>query len=555
MFKIWRSGQTEALEQVADSTYELQSWVPYIVRTDQQCNFPRNLASTRPPGTDCPYEYDLNFQDYVGIRRIGDISLRVTSPKLDEHGFDRLLADLTAASASLPFDYQTPTFIPHERVSIQSEDVLYHVFAYLRWAVFDAEYSLPDLLASIGSDPIRMLVSSHRETTLDRARRIGPREIDRLASTRKAWRAVTPDHPLAHTALASRTASLTGVTALPQNVDETHRYDTVDTPENRFVRYCLDWLVEITERIRRFFIRREVDDVLLDDAIALEMEIHRLRQAPWLEEVGEMRTFPANSQVLQRKRGYRELLGHYLSLIMASRYPIASDDLRRILETKSASTLYEYWVFFTIVDSVRRCLKRSPTRAFVSKGIDDLRVVVQQGITIDFGPDIQVLYNRRVPGNNAAGRYKSYSLALRPDVLLRVGKDIYAFDAKFRVERDKYWAAKTPEEKDEVESLADDIEGSREDGIAKWFKQSDIHKMHTYKDAMRNTAGDQIRSAWAVYPGTEFRFYSDEGGKIMIADLPCLPVGVGAVPLEPNGSREALDSVLHKMLIPRQCTL
>ena len=132
-----------------------------------------------------------------------------------------------------------------------------------------------------------------------------------------------------------------------------------------------------------------------------------------------------------------------------------------------------------------------------------------------------------------------------------MGEDTYAFDAKFRVERDKSWAPKSFDEVEEVESLAEGNENSIDDGIAKWFKQSDIHKMHTYRDAVRHSSGQQVRSAWAVYPGTEFRFYSDKEGKKDLAGTPRKPVGVGAIPLEPNGTRESLDTLILDMLTQR----
>ena len=46
----------------------------------------------------------------------------------------RLLREITARCASLPFDYQSPTLIPYERTALDERDLLYHAFVYLRWA-------------------------------------------------------------------------------------------------------------------------------------------------------------------------------------------------------------------------------------------------------------------------------------------------------------------------------------------------------------------------------------------------------------------------------------
>jgi predicted component of viral defense system (DUF524 family) len=46
-----------------------------------------------------------------------------------------------------------------------------------------------------------------------------------------------------------------------------------------------------------------------------------------------------------------------------------------------------------------------------------------------------------------------------------------------------------------------------------WFKHADILKMHAYKDAIGIPAG-QVASVWVLYPGTEFRFFAEDGTKI-----------------------------------------
>lgn len=542
MLEIWR--RSDSLRQeVAGAAYELDCWSSYIFISDEVLDLPPLVSSERPGTEEGRYEYDVNFQDFIGVRHVGGERVRVTSAKLDDQGFDRLLADLTASVANLPFDFKVPTFVPHERVSVQSEDVLYHAFAYLRWAMFEAQPTLSELLARIAIDPHRQLVHCERTATLDRARRMGPREISRLASGQSSWRIIPSDNNLAATALAIRVKEMRGSAALPEHVRETIRVETVDTPENRFVKYFLSWLGGLTERIE-VVLAGSLDEATRDQAVRLRQETTRLSQAEWLNEVGEMRAFPANSQVLQRKHGYRELLAHYLSLVMASRYPIAGEDLRRILEVKSASVLYEYWVFFEVVRSVERAVGFPPTKGASADVSDQIRVHLDHGVSVQFGPTIEVIYNRGFSGGSPKGKFGSYSLPLRPDVLLRVGEELYVFDAKFRVERAAGWKPSNQAETEEAEMLA----GESDDGVARWFKAADIHKMHTYRDAVRHGGGLHVSSAWAIYPGNEFRFYSDMEGRVVLEGIPAEMEGVGAIPLEPMGSRKSLDYVVSTML-------
>lgn len=541
MLEIWRRSDSQKQEP-AGSAYELDCWAAYVFVSDEPLDLPAIVASQRPGVAEERYEYDVNFQDFIGVRHVGGEVVRVTSAKLDDRGFDRLLADITASVANLPFDFQVPTFVPHERVSAQNEDVLYHAFAYLRWAMCEAKPSLSELLARISADPHRQLVHCERTVTLDRARRMGPREISRLACA-KSWRALEPDGGLADTALARRAAELRGAPALPERARETIRVETVDTPENRFVKYFLSWLEALTERVQ-VVLSSSMDEATRDQAVRLRQEVGRLSQASWLSEVKQMRAFPASSQVMQRKHGYRELLGHYLSLAMASRYPISGEDLRRILEVKSASALYEYWVFFEVVRSVERTLGFAPTQGAPADVSDQVRVHLNHGVSVRFGDHVEVVYNRGFAGDHPTAKFGSYSLNLRPDVLLRVGDELYVFDAKFRVERAAGWKPATQEETEEVEML----EGDSTDGVARWFKAADIHKMHTYRDAVRHSGGLHVSSAWAIYPGNEFRFYSDMKGRVVLDDIPDDLEGVGAIPLEPMGSRKSLDYVVAAML-------
>lgn len=545
MLEIWRRSDRSQLARVGGA-YELECWTQYLFVADGDIKLPSPIASELPSRQEGVREYDVNFQDFIGMRQVAGDLIRVRSAKLDSEGFDRLLADLTASVANLPFDFQSPTFVPHERVSAESKDVLYHAFAYLRWAMFDVEArpTLSESVAHIEADPHRELIRRDRRTSLDRARRISPREIARLAANHSLWRGMPPDHRLAGTSLALRTLERRGAAALPESVLETIREETADTPENRFVKYLLSWIGALADRMVEV-LGPSLDEASLETAVAIKQEVARLMQAGWLVEVSEMRTFPASSQVLQRKHGYRDLLGHYLSLVMASRYPIAGEDLRRIIEVKSASALYEYWVYFELVRSVERILRRSPTRGVRVDTADHLRPHVDHGVSVEFGPEVEVIYNRSFAGNRPKAAYGSYSLTLRPDVLLRVGGDVYVFDAKFRIEHGAGWAPKTEEERADAEALqVDEVQ----DDVVRWFKASDIHKMHAYRDAIRH-GGLRVASAWAIYPGSEFRFYSDMEGRVIVQEqMPAELGGVGAIPLEPMGDRGSLDYVVRAML-------
>ena len=223
--------------------------------------------------------------------------------------------------------------------------------------------------------------------------------------------------------------------------------------------------------------------------------------APFLSAVGRLRYFPSSSQVLQHRVGYRELLRHYLAIILATRYPIEARDLQLIMEAKSASLLYEYWTFFTVADALRALLGE-PVQATQMTAEAGDSLYYRQGVSIRYGDDTELSYNRSFRGNG----HGSYSLALRPDITLRRGSTLHLFDAKFRVDH-----FSEPEAEDR------DVDAEQEKSTTQsgWFKHADIHKMHAYRDAIGSCRGsDTVSTVWVLYPGTEFVFYDVAAGRV-----------------------------------------
>ena len=112
MLKIWRRRDSELQRPVGDA-YELDCWTPYLLVADQPIDLPGSIALERPGHAADSFEYDVNFQDFIGMRHVAGELVRVRSPKLDQVGFDRLLADLhnscCESALRLPVAYFCPT--------------------------------------------------------------------------------------------------------------------------------------------------------------------------------------------------------------------------------------------------------------------------------------------------------------------------------------------------------------------------------------------------------------------------------------------------------------
>jgi predicted component of viral defense system (DUF524 family) len=236
------------------------------------------------------------------------------------------------------------------------------------------------------------------------------------------------------------------------------------------------------------------------------------RVAP-LRDAGRLSQVPLGSTVLQRRRGYSDVLHHFVRMRHAAKgLPFSSEAFEALLESRDVAHIYELWTFFRVVEELGTILGPStfaevPTRT-------KLGVVVKR-LEVAWGREVRAIYKQ---GFSAADG-TSYSLDYEPDVSLYVDGKLHLFDAKFRLER------------------------PANGGDNASFRQADLDKMHAYRDAIRGA-----RSAWVLYPGTEAIYY-DAASSCSVVPLHPESEGVGALPLRPgNGRVPELDRVLRGLL-------
>lgn len=169
---------------------------------------------------------------------------------------------------------------------------------------------------------------------------------------------------------------------------------------------------------------------------------------------------------------------------------------------RDIAALYEWWCFFQVVravsDTVGPPVRVDPA-APSWQGAE-----LGQGLTAHFSGKVRVEFNRsfsRSPG----GKHRSYSVPLRPDILVETPQVRHIFDAKFAFE------PLGP-------SLTDnDDEGEDEESPAGRARRWHIHKMHTYRDAL-----DRVASVRVLYPGSVDEWYpvGPHGARHGVGSLP-----------------------------------
>ena len=275
---------------------------------------------------------------------------------------------------------------------------------------------------------------------------------------------------------------------VPTKVLGSRKYESFDTPENRFAKHFLNILIEWGERVVETFNEKDAD---LKPIRELLGELEFIRSDSVWEEIGNMTLFPYTSQTLLKGDGYRDLLELYREFTAYSPF---FEELQRAIDNRDIAKLYEYWAFFRLVEELDEIL-----------GKKNLRIVVTPAGELSENGDVyaqfdngwRLYYNKRLTSQKW-----SYSVTLRPDFsLFRNGKLIGVFDAKFKLD--------VVDEPKEIEDFdKEDEEAERSGNYTTWAKLEDIYKMHAYRDALG------CRFAVVLYPGRRSVFFDVNNGRL-----------------------------------------
>ncbi len=465
----------------------------------------------------------LDFLNAVGQFELPHLGrLCIASGKWEELHFEAMLDQLALVEARLPFGFGTGGGLPYDRRLAERKDVLYHMFVYLRHVFSSAtplENQLLPALQLVLREPHRRFEQIWRSVPLHQVRNVQPRGLYGIVSGKHDLRKLgMGDAGAVHLATA-----LLGY--LPEEIEESAVRNTFDVPENRFVKAFLNQISAIVDATRRLaetskdrsFTRRLNQDCDVMDRRLRPVVNHRF----W-DDVGTMHRLPADSTVIQQRRGYREIFRHFTMMRLAARLPLSAESVKNLLELKDIAELYELWCFYRVVSTVTDVTGHSPTSAETPVPTP-AQVRIPRGLRVEWPGGIEVCYNAAFSRSQADIERTSYSLLLRPDIALRIPsgpqEGFHLLDAKFRL--------RTLPHPDDEDSSEEEEAAERRGS----FKRADLYKMHTYRDAIPSA-----RSVWILYPGTEMAFFgASEKTPVLrhVGDLPDECDGVGAIPLLP----------------------
>lgn len=463
----------------------------------------------------------LGFGNFVGDASLAGVVVRVVSTKIGQDGVSHLLEEVSELATSLLFSNGSPTVFRSEGTQSYISPVPYHQLQLLRRAMLENPPGrrLQDWLSIIERNPTRRFEQERPVVSIDRVRRLDQRamssifqRLDRLSTVPIG--SVLAANPLARVLNFGSPPTL----HFPNRVAGPRGRLSYDTAENRFIKHALDASLAL---IYRFVDHPRLRSGLRADCRVMLSILEHTAAQPFVMEATRLHGFSSPSQALAKADGYREVFSFWMRLEEYVSLPIDPSETQRLLEGRDMASLYEYWVFMKVLQAVVDVVGIKPDQP--PRIIrDDMGDTIAIDVPTNIGGDLSVFYNPTYTRTKKS----TYSTPLRPDVILKIGDDKHAFDAKYRLDR-----------------LNTD-EGETDDESAT-YKRADLYKMHTYRDAIRG-----LKTAFVVYPGSEFRFFDRHTGALVDPAKLKGADGVGAIPLRPATDEPAalLRSTIARLI-------
>ncbi|MCU0858696.1 MAG: DUF2357 domain-containing protein [Pontiellaceae bacterium] len=472
----------------------------------------------------------LELRDKTGVK-VSETYVDVQSTKLTyDSEYRSMLEDIADRCADFLLQVDSPVEQYLKPDDAVSEATLAQRLYFLKSLLGGEEFQ--QAVQRIVTMPNTRWREEFRTVDVRQSRRLGRYEIRQFASAGRRME-VPADHPLRGI-----------MDTIPERIEVRDKRDTVDTPENRFVKHALNIFLQTLEELMGKLpnpgnetypgLRGEIGGLIQDLEETLAHDVFK--------QVAQPEFLPLNSPVLQRKEGYRQVLRAWMLFELAARLSWSGGDDVYAGGKRDAAALYEYWVFFKLLDLVSGLfeLNNPPVRDL----IDDKDLVLKlkagrhlpiDGVYAGAGRKLKVQfsYNRTFGVAKEYPDQGAWSRSMRPDYTLSLWPSGFSpdeaeiqelithvhFDAKYKVDR------------------LNELFGGEDDNLdvektaqrAGNYKRADLLKMHAYRDAIRRTAG-----AYVIYPGTQ------SGNFCGFHEL--LP-GLGAFPLRPAAGAEDAEGL------------
>lgn len=504
--------------QLSDSGYVLGDIGENII---QQHKRTANLGTIAPNifvGT-----LSIPLLDKHTSEELCKIELEVQSVKSGyRNDYRDMLELITEKCTDLLLQANSPVSQHFEIDYTKNSQTLYQKFAFIKSVIGTDEFA--EAVHRIVTAPVTKWTETTEEKDIRNARRFSNANINEILKGGRRTKLPETHYLRSY-----------GIDTLPERITTIRKTDSVDTSENRFIKHALEnflkFCTDINNKAKEFGHKKmETESGLM----IRELESHLHHTV--FKDISRPTTLKLNSPVLQRKEGYREVLRVWLMFDLAAKLIWKGGDDIYSGGKKDIATLYEYWLFFKLLDLFQSIFEIEPKDIadLIKETSDGLNLQIMQGKftalrgVYDSGSrklNIRFNYNRSFSGKKTYPDSGSLTTTLRPDYTLSFWpfgiseteaekQELIVhvhFDAKYKI------ANLTDLLEQNTENDLDEEKAENRKGI---YKNADLLKMHAYKDAIRRTGG-----AYVLYPGD--KSINQKGFHEIIP-------GLGAYPVKPS---------------------
>ena len=444
-------------------------------------------------------------------QEVGIVGLEIKSVKLNYRAdYHKMLEDITKTYVDLVLMQGSPVTqnmgIKHDA----PQQTLYQRYAFLRSIVECSAFQ--EAINKIIANPVRKWEETTVKRNICNVKRLSRRNMQEIASSRDRI-------PVSN---GVQMGLPQGLNSVPRTLTVVYKQDTLDNQENQFVKFVLRSFYSFCSELRS---KKNANERLKREIDKTSDVLNGYLSTLFFKQVSMPTLLNLNSPVLQRKEGYREILQAWLMSNLAANLSWKGGDNIYEAEKRNVAALYEYWVFFKLLEVIGRVFEIKPKSIdeLVKTDTDQINLDIQQGKTkmiegsYDHGSrrlNVVFYYNRTFAHTTDCEKSGSWTMTMRPDYTLSLWpgeinmeqaekEDLIVhihFDAKYRVNKIDLGEEETTSEEQISEALFAE-KNEQEEGI---YKRADLLKMHAYKDAIRRTDG-----AYILYPGTYERIINE----------------------------------------------
>jgi predicted component of viral defense system (DUF524 family) len=455
------------------------------------------------------------------LEKYKSIDLEVRSKKSNyRDDYRDMLELITEKCTDLLLQSNSPVSHHFDVDYSKDNQTLYQKFAFIKSIINSAEFK--DAVHKIVTAPVAKWSETHEEKDIRSVRRFSNNNVKELIKGGKRTNLPSGHYLESY-----------GLKTLPERITSVRKTDSVDTPENRFIKYALETFLKFCSDINK---AAPKESKLDSESKILIRELESQLHHSVFKDISRPTTLKLNSPILQRKEGYREVLRTWLMFELAAKLIWHGGEDVYGAGKKDIATLYEYWLFFKLLELFQEVFAIDPkdVSELIKPSTDGLNLQIKQGkftaLKGMFETDtrklnIQFNYNRSFSGKKKYPDSGSWTTTLRPDYTL----SFWPFGiSEKEAERQELIVHVHFDAKYKIANLTDfieqntskDLDEEKTENKKGIYKNADLIKMHAYKDAIRRTGG-----AYVLYPGD--KSLNRKGFHEIIP-------GLGAFPVRPS---------------------